>query len=174
MTVSSTTPSPPRSQGGQINLTLHWPELFNTIYTSVAPAVRANSALAPKVQFIFPTADTALASSSTLVHEAGVAILRACPDRFWEFSAALFGDQKAFFDVSVVNETRNETYKRLAKLGAQSAGVDEKELYSLPGGSGLAGRGRQLECGKCRDQRLEVPGQDRTPGRRARNPNCCL
>lgn len=30
-----------------------------------------------------------------------------------------------------MNEPRNETYKRLAKLGAESVGVDEKELYEL-------------------------------------------
>lgn len=30
-----------------------------------------------------------------------------------------------------MNETRNETYKRLAKLASQSAGVDERELYEL-------------------------------------------
>ena len=52
------------------------------------------------------------------------------PDAFWPFSAALFADQKAFFDVNVVNESRNDTYKRLAKLGA-SVGVDEKSLFDL-------------------------------------------
>lgn len=39
-------------------------------------------------------------------------------------------DQKAYFDVSLVNEPRNETYKRLAKLGA-TVGVDETSLLDL-------------------------------------------
>lgn len=30
-----------------------------------------------------------------------------------------------------MNETRNETYKRLAKLASQTVGVDEKEVYEL-------------------------------------------
>lgn len=42
----------------------------------------------------------------------------------------LFEHQKSFFDASVVDETRNETYKRLAKLAA-GVGVDEGEVYGL-------------------------------------------
>jgi protein-disulfide isomerase len=68
--------------------------------------------------------------SSTLVHEAGYAVNRLSPDAFWAFSAALFTQQKDFFDVNVVNETRNATYKRLAKIAA-SVGVDEAEVYKL-------------------------------------------
>ena len=56
---------------------------------------------------------------------------RLAPNKFWDFSAALFKDQKAYFDISLVNETRNETYKRLAKLAAESVGVNEKEVYEL-------------------------------------------
>jgi hypothetical protein len=65
-----------------------------------------------------------------LVHEAGVAVLRVAPDKFWEFSAALFKQQNDFFDVSVVNETRNKTYERLAKI-AGSVGVEEREVLKL-------------------------------------------
>jgi len=39
-------------------------------------------------------------------------------------------NQKDFFDVNVVNEPRNETYKRLAKLGA-SVGVDESQIFKM-------------------------------------------
>lgn len=69
--------------------------------------------------------------SSTLVHEAALAVLKLNPSGFWDFSLALFKDQKAYFDVSVVNETRNAIYKRLAKLGAESAGVNADEMYNL-------------------------------------------
>ncbi|KAK5003672.1 hypothetical protein LTR28_009875, partial [Elasticomyces elasticus] len=50
--------------------------------------------------------------------------------KFWEFSSALFDKQTDFFDVNVVNEGRNSTYKRLAKL-AGSAGVDESKVLKL-------------------------------------------
>lgn len=68
--------------------------------------------------------------SSTLTHEAGAAVLNLAPEKFWEFSAALFKQQTDFFDVKVVNETRNETYKRLAKI-AGDVGVDEKRVLEL-------------------------------------------
>jgi hypothetical protein len=42
----------------------------------------------------------------------------------------LFDDAKSFYDVNVVNETRNKTYERLAKVG-EKAGVDEKEMKVL-------------------------------------------
>ncbi|KAK3694541.1 hypothetical protein B0T22DRAFT_73427 [Podospora appendiculata] len=106
-------------------------KIFNTILTAVAPAIRADPALAGRVQFLFRNQVQPWHPSSTLTHEASVAVLRLAPDRFWDFSAALFRDQKAYFDVSVVGETRNETYRRLAALAAESAGVDAGEVYSL-------------------------------------------
>ena len=42
----------------------------------------------------------------------------------------MFDDAKSYYDVNLVNETRNETYKRLAKLGG-TVGVDEVELLEL-------------------------------------------
>jgi len=68
--------------------------------------------------------------SSTLCHEAAAAVLRLSPDKFWAFSEALFETQNDFFDVSVVNETRNNTYKHLSKI-AGSVGVDEGKVYSM-------------------------------------------
>ena len=45
-----------------------------------------------------------------------------------EFSNALFDKQPDYFDVNVVNETRNASYKRLAKLAA-GVGLDENQIY---------------------------------------------
>lgn len=87
--------------------------------------------------------------SSTLTHEAGAAVLRLAPEKFWEFSSALFKAQTEFFDVSVVNETRNQTYARLARL-AGSVGVDEKKVLDLlkipdtPGENGQLNSGNQV------------------------------
>jgi hypothetical protein len=64
------------------------------------------------------------------VHEAAIAVLRLSPGAFWPFSAALFTDQAAYFDVNVVHETRNATYARLARLGA-AVGVDEARMLQM-------------------------------------------
>lgn len=69
--------------------------------------------------------------SSTLAHEAGLAVLRRAPERFWAFSAALMGAQRVYFDEAVARETRNQTYRRLARLAAESTGLDEDGYYAL-------------------------------------------
>jgi hypothetical protein len=43
---------------------------------------------------------------------------------------ALFDDAKPFYDENVVNETRNKTYERLAKIGGK-VGVNEQEMLKL-------------------------------------------
>lgn len=65
--------------------------------------------------------------SSTLVHEAALAVLAVQPSHFWPFSKALFDASDSYTDENVVNETRNATYGRLAKL-AGGVGVDEKKV----------------------------------------------
>jgi len=119
-------------------------KMFNTLHSSVFPLVE--SKYAEKVQFIFRQQIQPWHPSSTLVHEAGVAVLKLSPEKFWPFSAALFADQKSYFDVNIVNEARNNTYKRLARLGA-SVGVDEKKMFDLlfiddkPGNDGALNTG---------------------------------
>lgn len=53
------------------------------------------------------------------------------PERFWEFSDALFEDSSSYYDTAVYNESRSETYKRLAKLAHASVGVDKEEFLKL-------------------------------------------
>ena len=43
---------------------------------------------------------------------------------------ALFDDAKSFYDVNVVNETRNKTYERLSKIGG-NVGLNEKEMLKM-------------------------------------------
>ena len=57
-------------------------------------------------------------------------MLKTNPDKFWDFSKVLFDKQTEYFDVNVVNETRNKTYERLAKLAGE-VGIDSKKIYQL-------------------------------------------
>ncbi|PNY26782.1 Uncharacterized protein TCAP_03305 [Tolypocladium capitatum] len=104
--------------------------MFHTLTTAVFPLVRANPAWAPELSVVFRQHVQPWHPSSTLMHEAALAVLRLAPHRFWAFSGVLFDEQTAFFDVSVVDETRNQTYARLAKLAAK-AGVDGEQVYRL-------------------------------------------
>ncbi|KAK4447600.1 thioredoxin-like protein [Podospora aff. communis PSN243] len=108
-------------------------KLFNTLYTSVLPALQSSPPSAP-LNLVFRQQVQPWHPSSTLTHEAALAVLRLTgsdPSKFYAFSAALFKDQKSYFDVNVVNEPRNATYRRLAKLAKESVGLDEEEVYKL-------------------------------------------
>lgn len=102
--------------------------MFKTLHSSILPLVPQK--YPSRLSIIFRQQIQPWHPSSTLVHEAGAAVLRLAPDKFWDFSAKLFEQQKDFFDVYVVNETRNETYRRLAKIAGE-VGVDEGEVYGL-------------------------------------------
>lgn len=101
--------------------------MFNTFYAGGPTVAQQYSS---RLQVIFRQQIQPWHPSSTLTHEAGAAVLQLAPEKFWEFSAALFKHQKEFFDVNVVNETRNKTYERLAKI-AGSVGVDEQKVLAL-------------------------------------------
>ena len=105
-------------------------KLFKTFYDSVRPLIEKKYTK-PGVRVIFRQQIQPWHPSSTLVHEAGVAVLRVAPNKFWDFSAKLFEKQKEYFDANVVNEGRNETYKRLAKLAGSIDGVEESKILDL-------------------------------------------
>jgi len=105
-------------------------KMFKTIYTGVRPAIEKKYT-SPGVRLIFRQQIQPWHPSSTLVHEAGAAVLKTAPKSFWAFSEKLFEHQKEYFDVNVVNESRNETYKRLAKLAGSVDGVDEETIFDL-------------------------------------------
>ena len=55
--------------------------MFNTVYTSVKPLVEQK--YKSKVEIIFRQIVQPWHPSSTLVHEAGVAVLQTDPEKFW-------------------------------------------------------------------------------------------
>lgn len=118
--------------------------MFQTLYNSVLPDVPKK--YPAKVQFLFRQQIQPWHPSSTLVHEAGAAVLQLAPDKFWPFSKVLFEHQKDYFDVNVVHEARNDTYKRLAKL-AGSVGLDESKVFELLEISDKPGEGGSLNNG---------------------------
>jgi hypothetical protein len=58
--------------------------MFTTMYTSVFPLIREK--YSTKVQVIFRQQIQPWHPSSTLVHEAAVAVLKLQPAKFWDFS----------------------------------------------------------------------------------------
>jgi protein-disulfide isomerase len=121
-------------------------KLFKTFYTTVYPLIQQKYT-SPGVRVIFRQQIQPWHPSSTLVHEAGAAVLRVAPEKFWRFSEMLFEKQKEYFDVNVVHEARNETYKRLAKLAGSVEGIDESKILKLLEVGDKPGEGGSLNIG---------------------------
>ena len=105
-------------------------KMFKTIQTSVRPIIEKKYSK-PGVRLIFRQQIQPWHPCSTLVHEAGAAVLKVAPSQFWQFSELLFERQKDYFDANVVHEARNATYERLAQLAGQIHGIKEKEIFDL-------------------------------------------
>lgn len=58
----------------------------------------------------------------------------------------MFEHQQEFFDLNVVNETRNQTYERLAKV-AESVGIDKNNILELLIVADRTGQEGQLNTG---------------------------
>lgn len=79
--------------------------MYKTLFTELLPRSK-NASYAQNVQFIFRSQVQPWHPSSTLVHEAALAVQQAAPNKFWEFSEKLMERQTEFFDVNVVHEGR--------------------------------------------------------------------
>ncbi|PGH13126.1 hypothetical protein AJ79_03833 [Helicocarpus griseus UAMH5409] len=122
-------------------------KMFKTLYATLPPKLTSSTApYSRNLQLIFRQQIQPWHPSSTLTHEAALAVLKISPQHFWPFSAALFQRQTEFFDVNVVNERRNETYARLAKIAGE-VGVDEGKVMGLLRISEKPGGGGELNAG---------------------------
>ncbi|KAF7511408.1 hypothetical protein GJ744_004597 [Endocarpon pusillum] len=104
-------------------------KLFQTLHPAITSLVTQK--YSTTLRLIFRQQIQPWHPSSTLCHEAALAVLRLAPTEFWEYSAALFERQTEFFDASVVGEGRNETYGRLVRLAEERVGVDGGEMMAL-------------------------------------------
>ena len=124
-------------------------KLFNTFYNHVFPTIKQKYT-SPGIRIIFRQQIQPWHPSSTLVHEAGAAVLKTAPGSFWEFSKVLFEFQKDYFDVNVVHEERNKTYERLVELAGSVQGVDASKILKLlkvsdrPGADGSLNIGNEV------------------------------
>ncbi|KAJ8588908.1 hypothetical protein M405DRAFT_768485 [Rhizopogon salebrosus TDB-379] len=58
-------------------------------------------------------------ATSTYTHEAGLAVVRAAPEKFWAYSLALFKQQAEFFDIPSADMTPLQIREKLANIAAQ-------------------------------------------------------
>ena len=70
-------------------------------------------------------------STSTLCHEAALAVIRVKPDAFWDYSLALLTEQEQFYDIPTSTKTPIETRHNLVQLGVEKGILDEADAEEV-------------------------------------------
>ncbi|KAJ3719350.1 hypothetical protein C8R42DRAFT_703538 [Lentinula raphanica] len=108
-----------------------------TIDKVLVPLCADSGKYGGKVKVIFRPQVQPWHASSTLVHEAGLAVVRVAPQQFWPFALALFKQQGEYFDIPTSTITPLEVRSKLAKLVESVIGSslanDFKDLLELKG-----------------------------------------
>ncbi|KAG1735455.1 hypothetical protein EDB19DRAFT_1854086 [Suillus lakei] len=68
-------------------------------------------------------------ATSTYTHEAGLAVVRAAPEKFWAFSLALFKQQAEFFDGPSSTMTPLQIREKLASIAAQVINEEQVAMF---------------------------------------------
>ncbi|KAI9254807.1 thioredoxin-like protein [Sporodiniella umbellata] len=103
-------------------------KLYKKIRKQVWPYIE--SEYPGKVKVIFRQQVQPWHASSTVVHEAAIAVEKINNQKFYEFSDVLFEHQKEYFDESLENKSRREILHDLAKL-AETVGIPSDQFLSL-------------------------------------------
>ncbi|KAL0578810.1 hypothetical protein V5O48_003177 [Marasmius crinis-equi] len=112
------------------------------------PLFNPGGKYAGKVKVMFRNQVQPWHSSSTFVHEAGLAVARIAPEHFWAFSLALFKNQEEYFDIPTSTLTPLQIREKLSQLAAYSiqqgstpVNRDPSPRHIVPqliGGNGIA------------------------------------
>ncbi|KAI7883352.1 hypothetical protein K492DRAFT_229641 [Lichtheimia hyalospora FSU 10163] len=103
-------------------------KIYKRIREQVWPYVEQN--YSGKLQLIFRQQVQPWHATSTLVHEAALAVEKVDPSKFFPFSDALFDKQNQFFDEAVENKTRHQLVTEVAEIAA-TVGVPADKIISL-------------------------------------------
>ncbi|EMR11404.1 hypothetical protein PNEG_00427 [Pneumocystis murina B123] len=103
-------------------------KLFKTVYEEFYPWVKKNK---NDIKFIISLQVQPWHPSSTLVHEAVLAVSKLSENRTVDFIAELFEHQEEYFDTALVEESRLNTYKRLSLLAENAINIDRNKFLDL-------------------------------------------
>ncbi|RIA92772.1 thioredoxin-like protein [Glomus cerebriforme] len=103
-------------------------KLYKRLRSEVLPFIDKN--YPGKVQFIFRQQIQPWHPSSTIVHEAAIAVEKLDSSKFFDFSDKLFDAQKQYFDESVQNLSRAQIYESLASY-VNEIGLSSSDFLSL-------------------------------------------
>ncbi|PFH50135.1 hypothetical protein AMATHDRAFT_4219 [Amanita thiersii Skay4041] len=112
-------------------------KMAKTIDSVLVPLLSRGGKYDGKVKIIVRPQVQPWHASSTLTHEAGLAVLRVSPENYWKFSVMLFEAQEEYFDIPTSTLSPVQVREKLAKLVAKilpSEAVEKfKDLLKLKG-----------------------------------------
>jgi len=95
----------------------------------VKPWVEVGGTYEGKIKIIFRNQVQPWHASSTLTHEAGLAVARVTPAQFWSFSLRLLQRQEEYYDIPTSTLTPIQIREKLASLYAEAATSDQVEGF---------------------------------------------
>ncbi|THH14304.1 hypothetical protein EW146_g6011 [Bondarzewia mesenterica] len=104
-------------------------KMASTIDTILKPLLDEGGQYYGKVKVIVRLQVQPWHASSTLTHEAGLAVIRAAAEQFWPFSILLFQNQTDYFDVPTSEMTPIQIRDKLAILASQVLTNDEVKTF---------------------------------------------
>ncbi|KAI9467115.1 hypothetical protein BJY52DRAFT_1236521 [Lactarius psammicola] len=117
-------------------------KLSFTVDKIVKPLVDVGGKYEGKVKIIFRNQVQPWHGSSTFTHEAGLAVARVAPEKFWPFSLLLLQRQGEYYDIPTSNLSPIQIREKLASLFAETGVSGDKveafkdllKLKSTPNG----------------------------------------
>ncbi|KAG4302306.1 hypothetical protein PCANB_001478 [Pneumocystis canis] len=103
-------------------------KLFKTVYEQFYPWVYHNK---NDIKFIIRLQIQPWHPSSTLLHEAALAVSKLSENQTMKFVSELFEHQEEYFDTALAEESRIETYKRLSVLAKNTVDIDSDKFLEL-------------------------------------------
>ncbi|KAG5518923.1 hypothetical protein PMAC_002454 [Pneumocystis sp. 'macacae'] len=103
-------------------------KLFKTVYEQFFPWVQKNK---NDIKFLVRSQVQPWHPSSTLLHEAALAVSKLSENQTIKFVAELFEHQDEYFDTALVGESRIETYRRLSTLAKNTVDIDPDKFMDL-------------------------------------------
>jgi len=105
-------------------------KLSVTIDNIVKPWIEVGGPYEGKIKIIFRNQVQPWHASSTLTHEAGLAVARVTPEKFWPFSLRLLQRQAEYYDIPSSTLTPLQIRENLASLYAET-GVTSDQVEAF-------------------------------------------
>ncbi|CAG8475175.1 1968_t:CDS:2 [Acaulospora colombiana] len=110
---------------------VHSARSANTLETIIKPLLEQK--YAGKVKVIFRPQVQPWWPSSSIAHEASLAVAKVAPQSWWNYAVALFANRPSFTDVPTSTLTPPQLREKLANFGLETGTLTQDEVNAVKG-----------------------------------------